>query len=82
MCSRTFSVSGTLPTCSMAPTRIFAPGERGFSPKIRIVPWLGAASPNKSLTAVVLPAPLAPSRETISPRCIRKLTLLRASTGP
>src|ERR1700741_676814 len=57
MCSRTRRVSGTRPTCSMAPVRMRFSGLVGSPPKTRTLPESGWRSPKRSLTAVVLPAP-------------------------
>src|SRR5579859_3967962 len=45
-------------------------------------PWRGRTSPATVLTSVDLPAPLAPTRVTISPGCTRSDTPLSAWTWP
>src|SRR5438094_249554 len=63
MCSAARSDSGTRPTCSMAPTRVWVVASAGSAPKTETRPEVGHASPKRSLIAVVFPAPFGPSNE-------------------
>ena len=64
MCSRTRSVSGTRPTCNIAPVLIRFSGFVGSPPKTRTRPELGCNNPSSNFTAVVFPAPFGPSSAT------------------
>ena len=52
------------------------------SPARKISPARGASSPAKASRAVVLPAPLGPSRATTSPGLTARVKSARTETGP
>src|SRR5215469_15410827 len=66
----------------MTPQRLRARRSVGCTPKSRAVPEDALRRPSMMLIAVVLPAPLGPSRATTSPAAIDRLTSSSARTGP
>ncbi len=66
------------------PAAIASAGRRGdtSTPLTRIVPVSAANTPERILTSVLLPAPLAPSKAWISPGRTRRSTDRSATTEP
>ena len=70
------------PTCSMAPTLPEAIAVRGSVPRTETSPSSWRRMPRRIEMAVDLPAPLGPSRASVSPRATSRSSLFRAMTGP
>ena len=68
--------------CSTAPTRPARTARWGEVPSTDRVPDVGSVNPSTMSRNVVLPAPLGPSRATISPRSTDRSTPSTARTEP
>ena len=67
---------------SIAPTRPERTASRGSRPSVRARPEDGSSRPSMMPMAVVLPAPLGPSRATVSPLAMPSATSSRARVSP
>ena len=66
----------------MAPMRPPRTAVAGSAPRVVAVPASGRRRPGMTPMAVDLPAPLGPSRATVSPAAMSRLTPSSARTGP
>ena len=81
MCGNRAYSCRTMPTARRSGGICF-PGEEASSPLISTWPAVGASSPAMSLRRVVLPDPLEPRIESISPGQTSKLTSRTATMSP
>jgi hypothetical protein len=81
MSSRTVRYSITPPVCSRPPMAPALIASAGAMPNTDTVPESGGSRPSIMSMVVVLPAPLGPSRATVSPGAIEISTPRTARTG-